>query len=638
MAGVFLSYDRDDADKARALALTLERAGHAVWWDLHVRGGAQFSKVIEEALKAADAVIVLWSNNSVESAWVRDEAAAGRDRGRLIPVTIDGTQAPLGFRQFQTIDCSRWNGRGKAAEVQTLLAAIDAVTPAKHQRDLQPASRTPTASSIGVPRRWLIGPAVAALLLVFGLLALWRPWNRAELAVVAVRASDQTAASQALAHDLVVQLGALRSVLSSSMRLVNAGSGKSDEPDLVFQTTALGDGTSASLVLSNSKDEVLWSKQFADPNINVADRRQQIAFTAAGVLRCALQESSGEYGRLDSDMRQAYLDACAASTDTDWDTRSLINPLRQVTEAAPKFRPAWAQLLMAEVNAATLPENINGATEVKRALRRDLMQARKLFPDMAEATVAEYTATPNLRYSDGVALLDKAKSQDPDNVRVLREHSIIMASVGRIADSLDDLQRATQLDPVSPVTRSYLIRALVFAGRVDAARTELARAKQLWPGTKTVSQAEMTIDLRYGDFEKAMRVSGDYHDPEYSLYVAARRNPNEPNVSRFIDIASKNRNDSDRLGFRIQALGELNRIDDLYDLLANAPVESGLDGSTFILFRPWLAGARKDPRFMLIAGRLGLIAYWRTSGQWPDFCRDPELPYDCKAEAAKFAA
>src|SRR5215212_5384273 len=117
MASVFLSYDRDDASKARPIATALENAGHSVWWDLHVRGGAQFSKVIEEALKAADAVVVVWSKNSVESAWVRDEAAAGRDSGRLVPVTIDGTEAPLGFRQFQTIDLSRWKGRGRPPQL-----------------------------------------------------------------------------------------------------------------------------------------------------------------------------------------------------------------------------------------------------------------------------------------------------------------------------------------------------------------------------------------------------------------------------------------------------------------------------------------------------------------------------------------
>lgn len=47
MASVFLSYDRDDSAAAKIIATVLEKAGHSVWWDLHVRGGAQFSKVIE---------------------------------------------------------------------------------------------------------------------------------------------------------------------------------------------------------------------------------------------------------------------------------------------------------------------------------------------------------------------------------------------------------------------------------------------------------------------------------------------------------------------------------------------------------------------------------------------------------------
>ena len=33
MALVFLSYDRDDAARARPIALTLEKAGHVVWWN-----------------------------------------------------------------------------------------------------------------------------------------------------------------------------------------------------------------------------------------------------------------------------------------------------------------------------------------------------------------------------------------------------------------------------------------------------------------------------------------------------------------------------------------------------------------------------------------------------------------------------
>jgi hypothetical protein len=47
---------------------------------------------------------------------------------------------------------------------------------------------------------------------------------------------------------------------------------------------------------------------------------------------------------------------------------------------------------------------------------------------------------------------------------------------------------------------------------------------------------------------------------------------------------------------------------------------------------------RRDPRFMSLAAKLGLVDYWRSSGKWPDFCSEPGLPYDCKAEAAKAPA
>lgn len=44
-----------------------------------------------------------------------------------------------------------------------------------------------------------------------------------------------------------------------------------------------------------------------------------------------------------------------------------------------------------------------------------------------------------------------------------------------------------------------------------------------------------------------------------------------------------------------------------------------------------------DPRFMPLAVRLGFAAYWRSTGQWPDFCKAPDLPYDCKTEVEKLA-
>src|SRR5438105_5820435 len=80
MASVFLSYDHEDAERAAPIAAALEKAGHSVWWDRHIHGGAEYNSEIENAVERADVVVVLWSERSVRSAWVRDEAAEGRDR------------------------------------------------------------------------------------------------------------------------------------------------------------------------------------------------------------------------------------------------------------------------------------------------------------------------------------------------------------------------------------------------------------------------------------------------------------------------------------------------------------------------------------------------------------------------------
>jgi hypothetical protein len=99
----------------------------------------------------------------------------------------------------------------------------------------------------------------------------------------------------------------------------------------------------------------------------------------------------------------------------------------------------------------------------------------------------------------------------------------------------------------------------------------------------------------------------------------APKSPTDSNVARFMDFLTKDRADRERLVIGIQALGEMKRDDEIYHLLAAAPVETVLKDDTYVLFRPWLANARSDPRFMMIAKRLGLMSYWQKSGRWPDF-------------------
>jgi hypothetical protein len=202
MASIFLSYVREDVDKARAIASLLERRGHSVWWDRHIKGGAQFASEIEAALAAADKVVVLWSARSVSSRWVRDEAAAGGDSARLVPISIDGTEAPLGFRQFHTVDFSRWRGRSDSPQWRGLMEAIasdQALVTRQSTVRHGPGVRVSVAALIAIA---LVAAVAGGGWYVFGEKA-------PDSTLVAIAPADGSSSSRQAAHDLTTRLGAL---------------------------------------------------------------------------------------------------------------------------------------------------------------------------------------------------------------------------------------------------------------------------------------------------------------------------------------------------------------------------------------------------------------------------------------------
>ena len=108
-SSVFFSYSRDDRARALPIIRQIEAAGFPTWWDGLLEGGERYLSATEAALDRARAVVVLWTGTSAKSHWVHDEATRGRDRGILVPLSLDNTEPPLGFGQFQVIDMSRQN-------------------------------------------------------------------------------------------------------------------------------------------------------------------------------------------------------------------------------------------------------------------------------------------------------------------------------------------------------------------------------------------------------------------------------------------------------------------------------------------------------------------------------------------------
>jgi Leucine-rich repeat (LRR) protein len=124
MADVFISYASPDREIVAGLAEALEASGLSVWWDRELSPGQDFGAEIDRELNSAHCIVTAWSKNAAASQWVRDEATEAKNRGVLFPISIDGAQPPLGFRQIQTMSVKAPGGERDHPDVEAFCAAI----------------------------------------------------------------------------------------------------------------------------------------------------------------------------------------------------------------------------------------------------------------------------------------------------------------------------------------------------------------------------------------------------------------------------------------------------------------------------------------------------------------------------------
>src|SRR4029453_2464857 len=110
MTDVFVSYARQDEGEAQRVSNALRAGGYEVWRDDELPAHRTYADVIEERLKSARAVVVLWSAEAAKSQWVRAEADAARLAGTLVQAPLDGTIPPMPFNQIQCADLMDWEG------------------------------------------------------------------------------------------------------------------------------------------------------------------------------------------------------------------------------------------------------------------------------------------------------------------------------------------------------------------------------------------------------------------------------------------------------------------------------------------------------------------------------------------------
>ena len=534
MSRVFLSYAREDVDAAKKLADCISHAGHEVWWDQHIQGGSRFTNEIDQALKNAEAVVVLWSEVSVQSAWVQDEAGEGRDSGRLVPVALGSVKPPLGFRQFHTVSLGSWTGDGKADGLDDLIDAIastcgskatddtDSSEPAKSQKKLS-ICVLPFANMSGEPEQEYFSDGISEDIIT-------DLSNVSALSVVA-RNTAFTFKGQSLdVKDVAKSLG-VSHVLEGSVR--KAG-------NRVRITAQLIDGTAGDHV---------WAARYDRDLDDIFAIQDEISKAIVEALQVKLlpKEKSAIENRGTSSVEAYNLYLMARQqwiTGSIGDLRrdeSIIRLCRQAATLDPDYAQAWALMALAQVELRFVhgqDEDALGAAE----------RALEINPALPEAHCIK------ARYLEEEGKADEAERQirtafklDPDSWEVNREAARILFRHGHIREATpffekaaslmdtdwhnpallvtihqstgDDAnmrkmartvvqrtERAIAMNPANGTALASGAYSLAVLGEKDRAREWIHRALLLDPDNRNMRyNAACTIALQFGDADEAVK-------------------------------------------------------------------------------------------------------------------------------------
>lgn len=465
-ARVFISYKRADRPRVALLAEALQAAGHQVWWDAMIEGGAAFARRIEDQLKAADAVVVAWSAQSVASDWVRDEAGHARDAGKLVPVSIDGTQPPLGFRQYHVVDLSRWKGDAAAPEFRTVLAGIvgasdGAPAPAGRRGPLL----TRRAAVIGA------GAAGVAATAAIGLLHPWRA-SAADnsIAVLPFRNLSGDPAQAYFSDGLAEEVRAALT-RNASLRVAAPTSSNMfrDVPDarsigsrlrvahlLEGSVRKAGDMVRVSAeLIDTATGFTSWSQDFERRLSDVFAVQSEIAATVADALAVRVaQPKDMPGGTRNAEAYDSYLRGRALfnADEGEASDRAALALFESAIALDPAYAAAHAARSRSLAGIATqyaIADTLKGLYDQAIAAAR---RAIELAPDLPAAHLALAFAlfTGHLDFRGAREPFEKAAALGAGDADIILLYGLYASKAGLAARASDSVRRAVQLDRLNP--------------------------------------------------------------------------------------------------------------------------------------------------------------------------------------------
>ncbi|MFT3722616.1 MAG: TIR domain-containing protein [Hyphomonadaceae bacterium] len=382
MPDIFISYNREDLARAKIFAEAFEQQGFSVWWDVGLRSGEAYDEVTENALRAAKAVVVLWSKKSVASRWVRSEATLADRNRTLVPCMIEACERPIMFELTQTAELSHWTGNSSDPAWQAFLTDV--------RRFL--GASAPVAPRIFSPSPAVAGRADAA------------PSRPAILILPFINLSgeaEQEFFSDGVTEDIITDLGRVSAISVVSRNAAFALKGKTIAAANLardMKVTHILEGSirksgqrvriTATLVEAAS-DGQIWAERFDRTLDDIFAIQDEISQAIVGALKVKLAPAEKiaieHRDTTNSEAYELFLMARQFSRSGSQRVKPLIERIcKRVIELDPTFARAWAQIAFAqseEKQRGVFAADHDGGLAAAE-------MAMKLDPDLAESQAA----------------------------------------------------------------------------------------------------------------------------------------------------------------------------------------------------------------------------------------------------------
>ncbi|MBX3428625.1 MAG: TIR domain-containing protein [Hyphomonadaceae bacterium] len=471
MADVFISYARADAAIARRFAEAFQAQGFSVWWDIALRSGETFDEAIEQALKAAKAVVVLWSTTSVASRWVRTEATIADRKGTLAPVMIDQCDRPILFELTHTADLAHWQGDQKDPAWLSLLTDVRKLTDIR----AEPQS-TEQASPLAPARARDARPSILVLPFV----------NMSGDA-------EQEYFSDGVTEDIITDLNKVSALSVASRNTAFSFKGKTMasahfKRELgvthILEGSVRKSGARVRItaqLLDAASDTQIWAERFDRTLNDIFAIQDDIskAIVEALKLKLAPEEKRAIEQRAtsSSEAYQLYLMARELTRSSSERLKpAILRICRKAVELDPNFADPWALMALAENELSQ--RGVEGYSHEQAFA--SAQRAVALDPNLAEghAALAETSIRGPLNdWATGVPAMETALRLDPDcyEGRMIAGNIALLRHDFRTA--ITHFERALTLDADAVRPAGMVVQAYQGVGERENALAASRRAQ-----------------------------------------------------------------------------------------------------------------------------------------------------------------